>query len=132
VRRQFQLSEADEAELAARGLGWEAIVEGGTRWLLILEYPISAPYTVATATVALRLDPSYPSTQIDMAYFHPALAAKDGRAIRQLSLLQLDGRQFQQWSRHRTAQNPWRPGEDDLSTHLILIDDWLRREFERQ
>jgi hypothetical protein len=38
--------------------------------------------------------------------------------------------EFQQWSRHRTQQNAWRPGEDDISTYLSLVDDWLRREFD--
>ena len=45
--------------------------------------------------------------------------------------LKVDGKDFQQWSRHRTTESPWRPGEDDLSSHLVLVDDWLEREFKK-
>jgi hypothetical protein len=43
----------------------------------------------------------------------------------------LDGKSFQRWSRHRTAENPWRIGRDNLGTHIILVEDWLAREFEK-
>ena len=35
----------------------------------------------------------------------------------------IDGRTYQRWSRHRTAQNPWRVGVDGLDTHVFLIED---------
>ena len=47
----------------------------------------------------------------------------------QLSAHALDGKQYQQWSRHRTAANPWRPGLDNVGTHLIQVDSWLQREL---
>ena len=79
--------------------------------------------------MALRISPSYPDDQIDMVYFSPALALKSGRGIRQLTLTMIDGKQYQQWSRHRTAQNPWRPGLDSISTHLLQVNNWLDREL---
>ena len=82
-----------------------------------------------SVTVALQIPPGYPDAQIDMAYFHPHLARKDGRAIGALSAQDLDGKVFQRWSRHRTGEAPWRPGEDDVSSHLVLVDDWLEREL---
>ena len=43
----------------------------------------------------------------------------------------IDGKTYQRWSRHRTAQNPWKAGFDGLETHVYLIEDWLVREFEK-
>ena len=64
-----------------------------------------------------------------MVYFSPALALTSGRAIRQLSPLTIDGKSYQQWSRHRTPENPWRIGLDNVGTHLLQTDDWLQREL---
>jgi hypothetical protein len=67
-----------------------------------------------------------------MVYFHPPLARKDGKAIGATQATQaLDGKSFQRWSRHRTPAHPWIPGQDDLSTHIALIEEWLSREFEK-
>jgi hypothetical protein len=66
-----------------------------------------------------------------MVWFEPALVLTSGRAIGALSSHTIDGTTWQRWSRHRTAQNPWRPGVDDVSTHLGLVDDWLSREVAR-
>jgi hypothetical protein len=64
-----------------------------------------------------------------MVYVLPHLARKDGVGINNLSGQSIDGTDWQRWSRHRTGANPWRPGVDDLSTHLFLVDDWFAREF---
>jgi hypothetical protein len=72
---------------------------------------------------------TYPEAQIDMAYFLPALVRGDGGAIRQLSDHRLDGKVWQRWSRHRTAENPWQPGVDCLETHMLLVSVWLVREL---
>src|SRR5690348_2395424 len=131
MRRQFDLPEGDVDHLTARGLPWEALAERDVRWLLIHGFPVPAGYNHTQVQLALRIEPGYPDAQIDMAYFFPVLARTDGRAIGALSSQMIDGRQFQRWSRHRTDANPWRPGDDDLSTHLLLIEDWLRREFSK-
>src|SRR6266550_7217744 len=117
-RRAFQLPEDDLECLAARSLDWEAIVEGGVKWLLIRDYVIPVGYHQTKADVALRISPSYPDDQLDMVYFSPGLSLTSGRAIRQLSTLGIDGKTYQQWSRHRTAANPWRPGLDNVCSHL--------------
>jgi hypothetical protein len=131
MRRAFQLAEEDEECLAALGLKWEAIIENGTKWLVFPEYPIPEGYNHRVAAAALRIKPSYPDDDIDMVYFHPALALTSGKAIGQLSLLALDGKQYQQWSRHRTAANPWRPGLDNVCTHLLQVNNWLERELKK-
>ena len=128
MRRQFRLPEDDEVALDARSLPWETVLEGGSHWLLVQDFPIPEGYNRRKAKVALRIPPSYPDDQIDMAYFCPPLALAKGRAIGALSLTIIDGEPYQQWSRHRTAANPWRPGIDDVGTHLLQVATWLTRE----
>ena len=41
----------------------------------------------------------------------------------------LDGKTFQRWSRHRPGDEPWRPGVDNLETHLVLTRDAFDDEF---
>jgi len=129
LRRDFKLPEEDADCLDALCFKWETVADGATKWLIIHDYPIPSGYNHRTADLALRIPPSYPDDQIDMVYFSPALALASGKAIRQLSTLTIDSKSYQQWSRHRTAANPWRPGLDNVGTHLLQIDDWLRREL---
>lgn len=129
MRRAFQLSEEDEECLAQSGLEWESIREGDANWLILPGYPIPDGYNVSVATAALKIPPKYPDEQIDMVYFDPPLVLKSGRTINNLSLLTLDQKQYQQWSRHRTEANPWRPGIDNICTHLMQVTTWLKREI---
>ena len=129
MRRQFLLPEFDHEHLEARGLEWETIIESGVRWLLLHAFPVPGGYNHRTVTVAIMLSAGYPDAPLDMAYFYPPLARIDGRAIGAISSQPIDGKSFQRWSRHRTGQNPWRPGIDDLAAHLALVEHWLAREF---
>lgn len=129
MRRQFSLPEADETFLESLGLLWEAIIENSVRWLLLHSYPVPPGYNQGSVMVAIRIETGYPEAQLDMVYFYPPLDRLDRVTIGALSTQPLDGKTFQRWSRHRTGVNPWRPGEDDLSTHLALVNDWLEREF---
>lgn len=131
ARRDFALGEADADSLDAMKLRWSTVADpGGTLFLIIEGWKIPPGYNVTEATLVLVLPRGYPDTQVDMAYFSPALARQDGKHINNLTSVTWSSGTFQQWSRHRTPQNPWRPGVDDLSTHLSLVDDWLRREFD--
>ena len=129
MRRAFQLGEEDVECLAARGLGWEALIEAASKWVIVHWYPVPEGYNHRTADVALRIPPSYPDGDIDMVYFFPELKLVNGRMIRALTPLVIDSKQYQQWSRHRTPQNPWRPGLDNICTHLLQVDSWLEREL---
>lgn len=131
MRREFQLPPDDLEYLEASGYAWETIVAGNLKWLLIHAYPVPVGYNVATATVALRLPPAYADEQIDMVYFYPHLCLKSGGVIRALSPLQIDGKNFQQWSRHRTPANPWRMGLDNIASHMLQVNSWLDREMLR-
>lgn len=128
MRRLFQLPEEDEACLAACGRQWEAITDASVKWLIFPDYLPPDAYNHQSVSAALRIPPSYPDDQIDMVYFFPHLALKNGRAIGALSDFQLDGKIYQQWSRHRTTNNPWRSGLDNVCTHLLQVDSWLQRE----
>lgn len=130
MRRQFDLPSFDSQYLGTTGLQWETINEGAGRWLLIHEWVVCAGYNVGRVTVALQIPPGYPDAQIDMVYVHPPLSRADGRPIGTLTEQNLEGKTFQRWSRHRTGEAPWRPGEDDVSSHLVLVNDWFAREFD--
>jgi hypothetical protein len=129
MRRLFQLPEEDEVCLAACDRQWEAITDAGVKWLIFPGYLIPDAYNHQSVSAALRIPPSYPDDQIDMVYFFPHLALKNGRAIAALSNFQLDGKAYQQWSRHRTTNNPWRSGLDNVCTHLLQVNNWLQREL---
>jgi hypothetical protein len=129
LRRQFRLPEGDEDYLQAIRWEWETIIDAGLRWLLIYSFPIPSGYNTATAHIALQIPSGYPDAQLDMVYFSPALSRNDGCPINALADQTIEGQNWQRWSRHRTAENPWRPGVDDVSTHVALIEDWLQREF---
>ncbi|MGK7346057.1 MAG: multiubiquitin domain-containing protein [Candidatus Nitrospinota bacterium M3_3B_026] len=129
LRRQFPLFPSDEAFLNDYGLPWETVIDG-SQWLLIHDFPLPAGYNHTTVTAAIRMETGYPNAQLDMVYFSPALARQDGVPIAQTNATQaIHGNIFQRWSRHRTTQNPWKPDVDNLESHVILIEDWLEREF---
>lgn len=131
LRRQFDLLEEDEAFLNDYGLTWETLNDGSL-WVLIHRFPTPKGYNEDYVTVAIRIETGYPNAQLDMAYFYPALTRLDGKPIGATNATQaIDGKNFQRWSRHRTPQNPWIAGRDGLGTHVILIEDWLEREFEK-
>lgn len=130
-RRQFRLPPEDEKFLDEYGLGWEAVIDGSP-WLLLHRWLTPKGYTEHSVTVAIRIETGYPDVGPDMVYVFPHLRRADGKVIGCADALQsLEGRSFQRWSRHRTAQNPWVPGVDNLSSHIFLIEDWFEREFEK-
>jgi hypothetical protein len=140
VRRDFDLPEEDEQDLEARELEWETVVltEGGAQshWLFIRNFPLPPGYSssyasaIGAAIIGIRVS-GYPGAALDMVYIHPALRRTDGRAIPNVGDITLDGKPFQQWSRHYTPANPFRVGIDGLTTHLRLVEEWLLREFRR-
>src|SRR5262245_9261339 len=60
---------------------WETIVDG-SQWVLIHDFPTQHEgYNHPSVTAAIRMETGYPHTALDMVYFFPALARKDGRPI---------------------------------------------------
>jgi hypothetical protein len=136
MRRDFKLRSIDADFLERVGLPWEAVREPkGSElrdWVIIHDRPIPPGYKVGKASTALLLPGTYPETQIDMAYFSPAVLRTDGKAIPNLSAETIIDVSYQRWSRHRTEANPWDPAEDSIETHLILVDLWFKTEITRR
>jgi hypothetical protein len=130
ARQTFSLPAEDVEFLENKGLPWETLSENRLQWLIIHDYPIPEGYNVQAAQIALQIAPNYPVAQIDMAYFYPHLAKRNGRGIYALSQQNIDCKIFQRWSRHRKP-GEWRPGLDNISTHLILVENWLEKELKR-
>lgn len=131
-RRQVQLPKADELFLNGLNCRWETIVDGGMNWVLLHERLLPTGFVQKLVDIAINLTPGYPPATLDMAYFFPALSRTDGRPIpRSDSFQAIDGKSWQRWSRHRTAENPWVPGEDDLASHYCYVQSWLHDEPRR-
>ncbi len=128
-RMHFALLPDDAAHLNQLGMRWEAVTDGGVNAIVIHGWPLPDGYNVRQAAMHIRLSNGYPDAQLDMAYFSPELRRQDGRHIGGLSTLTFDGGTWQQWSRHRTGNSAWRMGEDNLSTHLALVQHWLQAEL---
>jgi hypothetical protein len=130
MRRQFFLPEEDTAYLDSLGLNWETLKESNLEWLIVYNFSVPNGYTITTVDVAVTISSGYPISALDMAYFSPELKRVDGIGINAANVMQnLDGKSWQRWSRHRTPQNPWQPGSDNISTHFASIVYWLEREF---
>lgn len=144
LRRQFDLPEADREALEDSGYTWESVVDGNVCRIVIHDFPVPSGYCIESAAASgvqrvgvgkimlnVRIERGYPTAQIDMVYFFPALVRADGRSIAALSQDAFDGKTWQRWSRHRTGANPWRVGIDNVQAHLLLVSDWLEREFKK-
>lgn len=129
-RREFDLLPGDEAYLNGAELMWDTLEEGGMRWLLIHGFRPPAGYQQDHITLALQIPPTYPGSQIDMFYCHPALALPSGQPIPQTECYVNVGDQpFQRWSRHR-PDDAWDRHKDSVVTHLLLVEESLLREVE--
>jgi len=141
MRRQFDLPSEDVDFLDRETASWEAVLEVSqsngqevkVMWVLIHEYCPPDRYLPSTTTAAICIADKYPDGALDMVYFYPPIARKDGKSIPNIEHPQtIDGKQYQRWSRHYTVLNPWKPGEHSIETHYHLIANWLEREFERR
>jgi len=131
MRRQFELMGEDDKFLQKQPLEWENVAEDNIKRIVIHDFPVPDGYNIEKVALNIRVEPTYPDTQLDMVYFFPTLSRSDGKPIKAITDDQFDGKIWQRWSRHRTNQNPWRPGIDNLETHLILISEWLRLELQK-
>ena len=129
ARREFSLSAADHAFLDGLQLHWEALSRGGRLWIIVYSVPLPAGFQVPMADVAIEIAAGYPTSQLDMAYFHPALALTSGQPVRSAEAIeQIDGKAWQRWSRHRIGKSVWVPGTDNLEKHFAYMQDWMLRE----
>ena len=133
MRREFDLPAEDVTFLDREVASWEAIRSGNMMWILIYDYEIPDQYVQGKVTMAINISGNYPVEKLDMVYFSPSISRRDGKIIPQTQhTVLVDGTPYQRWSRHYTAQNPWKSGEHSIETHYYLIANWLEREFERR
>ena len=129
LKREFSLPVLDQQILDTFGKPWETILDG-SHWLLIHNFPVPEGYNYREATAAILIPQGYPFAALDMVYFNPSLQRTDGVLIKATDSTQnIAGQIYQRWSRHMTAERPWKPGEDNIETQLCLVEDWLEREF---
>lgn len=131
VRRSFKLQSVDEEFLNVSYDFWEAVVDANAQWVIIEGFGMPSGFNVSEAAIALRLVPTYPDVQIDMAYFNPCLSRADGKTIGGLSFINIDGKTWQQWSRHRVGKDSWRPDIDNIETHLLYVTAFLEGELKK-
>jgi hypothetical protein len=130
-RKEFDVLPEDESFLNSLNLTWEAIFQGGIRRIIVHDYPIPNGYNLDKARLNIRIESGYPDNQIDMVYFYPALNRLDRKPIKAIATDQFDSVQWQRWSRHRTHQNKWRPGIDNIASHFAAINSWLLTELNK-
>jgi hypothetical protein len=131
LARAFPVLDVDETFLTARHPGWEAISEGGRHWIVLPQYELPPGYSCGLVQLALEIPPTYPATQIDMFYLFPGVTLSTGAQIPATeAAVAIRGHNFQRWSRHRTAAGQWRSGEDNVKTHLALVDSALQKEVQ--
>lgn len=128
-RHQFSLPNEDVEFLNSLGLEWECVIEESIKRVVIHSMPLPEGYCLNTVDVNIQINNSYPTTQIDMAYFYPAISRTDKKNINCVTQDTFDGKIWQRWSRHRTSSNPWQPGIDCIATHIAYINSWLTKEL---
>lgn len=125
------LTDEDGLFLDSTGKEWSASPWNGNLLLVVKKWPLPPGFTTTEADVGIVIPITYRAAQIDMFYFLPGLARSDGKSIPAVSAQNLNGVNFQQWSRHRTPTSAWRPALDDVGTHLAFMDACLRDELRR-
>jgi hypothetical protein len=135
LRRHFALPEEDAEAFDSLGLPWETVrcADNGQQadWLLVLDVPVplglgareSPANPLPTATIAIRVT-GYPGANLDMVYVNPPLARISQTPIGGLGDVPLDGRTFQQWSRHYQYD----PATHCLIGHYRTAMTWLEKE----
>lgn len=131
IRREFELPDEDVCELEARCLDWETVLDARNHWLFVHRRRTPSVFNETEVTLAVLIPVGYPTTALDMVFVHPPLTRRDGQPIAATSQRAIAGVDFQQWSRHRTGENPWREGVDNVCTQLDLADEWFLREAVR-
>lgn len=130
ARRAFSLLDQDVRFLNSVGWVWETF-DDGRRWLVVDSYVLPEGYTAKECKMAVEISSQYPTAEIDMFYCYPPLALSNGAPLVACDYFQeIDGLQYQRWSRHRDSANPWAPGKDNVRTHFGLIEESLGREVD--
>lgn len=131
-KHDFSLPAEDEALLNASFPSWETVKYNNENWVLVHNFDsIPKEYNCDEITVAFLIPVNYPRTQIDMFYVYPHLSLQNKQIPATQCTKDICSKSFQRWSRHRTSQNPWRPGEDNIYSQIMLAEEMIEREVQR-
>jgi len=124
------LTHDDVAYLTSLGLPWEVMVDDGKAQALVIhDYPLPGGANRPKADLMVRLPNTYPAAELDMFNLPRGVGRADGRALECLSDTAFGETLWTQWSRHRLAEEPWRPDTDCVATHLALVEKVLIAEL---
>ncbi|TWI64378.1 multiubiquitin [Pseudoduganella lurida] len=130
--RQFRLLPSDETYLDSNHPEWMAIVENGRQWLLLPTYDMPTGYLTSATSLAVEVPQTYPMTQLDMFYVNPPATLASGATIPATEMMEtIQGLPYQRWSRHRGGRSQWRPGIDNVISHLALVEAALLKEIQQ-
>lgn len=128
-RRDFKLLPKDEDYLNRRSLLWETIIENERRWLIIRSFTLPVGYNYQTVDIASDIPTSYPAAEIDMFYCYPAVMTINNIEPPTTTVrVQIEGKQYQRWSRHLNGATKWNIDSDSVVTHIAVIDECILRE----
>ena len=123
----FPLPDDDTEYLNAHFPGWTQMTEGSKRGLIIPNYPLPDGYTPDKSDLMLIIPTDYPAGKIDMFYFDPHVARKNGKDIGALNDESHFWRNWQRWSRHYD----WTPGVDSIVSHISFVHEQLKSELRK-
>ncbi|KGK89157.1 hypothetical protein DP73_11405 [Desulfosporosinus sp. HMP52] len=133
LQRDFEIIQEDKDYLNARGFQWETVMVNNQMWLIVHGFPVPEGYNTRVVDAAVMIPSDYEICGLDMVYIKPALHRTNGVRIGATDYNEtIRGELYQRWSRHRTSQNPWRAGLDNIGTHLDLVEEWLLRELQKE
>lgn len=121
----FPLPDDDREYLDANFPDWAPVIEENKWGIIIQNYPIPNGYTPDTTDLMIIIPQDYPMGAIDMFYFSPGIARKDGTAINALSDETHFNQTWQRWSRHYQ----WQPGVDNIAKHISYVRNQLKSEI---
>ncbi len=130
LRRDFDLPEEDIQFLDGLNLEWEAVQEGRSRAVILHGFLMPKPFQPTEVSLKIKMPHEYSTgAALDMFFTDALITRTDGNAIKALTESAVfNGKKWWQWSRHYPDNTKWRPGTDNLGTHISFIQHVLDEE----
>lgn len=129
LRRDFNLLEKDETYLERRNLAWETLIRNRKRWLILRKFSLPNGYDKDSVSIAMDIPDTYPAAAMDMFYCFPSLKLENGRSPDKTDAqIEIEGKQYQRWSRHLNGATRWNPQTDSVISHIAFIEDSFFKE----
>ena len=130
LRRDFSLPDEDIQFLDGLTLPWEAIQEGGSRAVVLRGFLLPTTFRPEQVDLKIKIPADYTSgAALDMFFTSQHVTRTDGVEIKALTQSNhFAGQIWWQWSRHYPRNTPWRPGTNNLGTHISYVQHILDQE----